>query len=139
MEEVSERHRACVSANHILLRGEELSQLSGGASHRAAAPREAGGTREKELTFIPLRPVLQGNKGLGWHFLSCQVMSHYFLWLSSPTSCSLQSRYPIYQLETDIKARGFHPLLPGEQAAPAQNTGVLEHSYLLRCSRELPA
>lgn len=108
-------------------------------SHQAAAPQEVGGTREKELMFTPLRPVLQGNEGLGWHFLSCQLMSHYFLWLSSPTSCFLQSRYPIYQLETDIKARGFHPLLPGGQAAPAHNTGVLVLSSSLCCGGELPA
>lgn len=58
----------------------------------------------KEFVSAPLGPVLQGDEGLGWHAPSCQVVSHYFLWLSSLTNCFLQLRYPIYQLEAGIKA-----------------------------------
>lgn len=60
---------------------------------------------------------------LGWHFLGCQVMSNYFLWLSLLSNCFLQLCCSIYQLDTATRSRGCHPLLPGGRRLPGTARG----------------
>lgn len=68
---------------------------------------------------------------LGWHFLGCQVMSNYFLWLSLLSNCFLQLCCSIYQLETATRSRGCHPLLPGAGGSQAQHRAAVLGSCLL--------
>lgn len=68
---------------------------------------------------------------LGWHFLGCQVMSNYFLWLSLLSNCFLQLCCSIYQLETATRSRGCHPLLPGAGGSQAQHGAAVLGSCLL--------
>lgn len=106
---------AHVSHTHILL-GEELSQLPGGASQVC---RGAHVVSHCDCSWMALP--------------QCQAMSHFFLWLLPLTNCFLQSCCPVYQLEPDIKAWGFHPLLregrqlqPRHHGAPVQLLALLQ-------------
>jgi len=95
-----------------------------GAAGRCRAEQSPPGSVWCQLAFALRGPALRGTGGLGWHLLSCQAVSHYFLWPSSPTGCFLQLRYPIYQLETGTQAQ-FPPAPPGGLVAPAPDAGVL--------------
>lgn len=69
------------------------------------APSPGCSSQGKELT---LAPVPQGSAGLGWHLPSCQVVTHYFLWLSS--DCSVWLRF-LFISWRQIPKRGL-PVAP---------------------------